>query len=111
MSGILLASFPNSRIKPRPATTSSDTQIEPVPTGVATIVAPANLNRTTLTIRNLGNTDAYYGYDASIDGSVGTNGGMLIKGLDSVDIDDPGDIYVFQNQVAVLNIAIDEGQG
>jgi len=111
MSGILLASFPNSRIKPRPATTSSDTFSITVPTAVATLIAAANPNRTVLTIRNTSPTDAYYGYDAGITVAPGPTSGFLLKGLDSVDIQDPGDVYVIQSSGVAIQIDVDAGQG
>lgn len=106
----LLASFPNSRIKPRPATSQSDTLIVSVPAGVPTLVAPANQNRTLITLRNTSSADtAYYGYDANIDDQVGPDGGMPLLPNDSVDLQDPGDIYVFC--ASAVDIAIDQGEG
>lgn len=107
----LLASFPNSRIKPRPATTQSDTYIATVPSGVATLIAAANVNRTLITVRNNSTSDIYYGYDASITGSVGANGGFLLKAYDSVDLGDPGNIYIFQSSGVAVLVSIDEGEG
>lgn len=112
MSATLLASFPNSRIKPRPATAQSATDIITIPSGIATLIAPANVNRTELLLRNLSNNvDLYYGYNNSVDGTVGPSGGMLLKAFDSAKIVDPGNIYVFQSSGGSINIAIDEGEG
>ena len=110
---MVLASFPNSRIKPRPARTTGDTQILTlVGGGVVTTVAVANPNRVNLLLRNLSTTDSiYYGYDNTIDGSPGAQGGFLISPLQSVLIDDPRDIFVFNGNVGTVNIDIDEGLG
>jgi len=110
MPAVLLASFPNSRIKPRPATTLSNTFGIAVPNGVATLIAAANPNRTLVTIRNTSNSDAYYGYDATITVG-GPLTGFLLKGLDSVDIQDPGDIFVIQTSAVSITIDVDQGQG
>lgn len=112
MPVILLASFPNSRIKPRPARTQGDTQIVSVANGGASLVAPANANRTNILIRNLSAVETiYYGYDASVDGSVGANGGFAILPYDTANIDDPGSIYIFNGGAAPVDISIDEGEG
>lgn len=108
----LLASFPNSRIKPRPATSQSDTSIVTCPTGMATLIAPANPNRTLITIRNIAvGLTGYYGYDNAIDGSPGANGGFELRGGDSADIQDPGDVYFFNNSGSPIDVSIDEGEG
>jgi len=112
MAAVLLASFPNSRIKPRPATTQSSTAILTIPSGIATLVAIANLNRTLLLIRNLNSTsNLFYGYTATVDGLVRPDGGMLIKPFDTAEIDDPGNVYIYQNSGSPIEISIDEGEG
>jgi len=107
--GIKLASLPNSRVKPRPATTQSTTVILSIPTGVVTLVRPANPNNTDVMLRNLSNAnDIYYGYVNTIDGL--TTGFKLVP-LDAIDLDDPGNIYVLQNSGGPLLVCLDEGQG
>lgn len=112
MAATLLASFPNSRIKPRPARTQGSTQIATVATGGASLVLAANLNRTNALIRNLSPTATiWYGYDSSIDDTPGAQGGFAILPYDTANIDDPGNIYIYQNSGASVNISIDEGEG
>ena len=106
----LLASFPNSRIKPRPATSTSDTPIVTCPAGMVTLLLPPNANRTVATIRPL-TGEGYYGYDILIDGSPGANGGFYLKALDSADLQDPGAIYFFNDTASPIDVAIDEGEG
>lgn len=108
-----LASFPNSRIKPRPARTTGDTEIVSVPGGsIVTQILAANANRVNALVRNLSTTDSvYYGYDNAIDGSVGPQGGFLLSPLQSVVLDDPRAIYVFNGNVGAVDIDIDEGSG
>lgn len=110
---MVLASFPNSRIKPRPATTQSDTEILTVTAGpgVTQVLLP-NPNRTTALIRNLDSTvSLYYGYDNSVDDQVGADGGMLLSPLQSVNIENPGALYIFNPSGSAVNVAIDEGEG
>lgn len=109
---IFLASFPNSRIKPRPARTTGDTDIVEIPNNVTTKILDADPNRVNALLRNLSsNFPIYYGYDNSVNSSVGETGGMLVAPLDSVVIDDPRDVYVFQNSGGPINISLDVGQG
>lgn len=112
MPVILLASFPNSRIKPRPARTQGHTEIATLAPGGASLVAPANLNRTNLLLRNLSATETiYYGYDASVDATPGPTGGFAVLPYDTANIDDPGSIYVYNGGLASVNVSIDEGEG
>jgi hypothetical protein len=108
-----LASFPNSRIKPRPVRTQGDTQIQTLAAGpLVTQILPANLNRVNALIRNLDSSNnLYYGYDNAIDGSVGPQGGFLLSPLQTVSIDDPRAIYIFNGNGVPVNICIDEGEG
>lgn len=107
-----LASFPNSRIKPRPATSARDSFIFEVPDGGATLVVPQNVNRTDVLIKNLDSINSvYYGYDASIDDNVGANGSTELKAGESISIDVATDIYVFNNSGGAINVSVDEGEG
>lgn len=110
---MVLASFPNSRIKPRPARTTGDTQIQTLPAGPGvTLVLAANVNRTNALIRNLSTSlNIYYGYDASIDGSPGAQGGFLLSPLQTVSLDDPRAIYIYNGNSVTVDIDIDEGSG
>ena len=109
MTGIKLASLPNSRVKPRPATTQSSTVIISIPTGVVTLVRAANANNTDVMLRNLSNSDPlYYGYVNTIDG---INTGFELMPLDATDLDDPGNVFVLQNSGGPLLVCLDKGQG
>lgn len=108
----VLASFPNSRIKPRPATSQRDTSIVEVPDGGVSSVASPNQNRTDIQLRNLDSANSvYYGYENSIDDSVGASGSVELKAGETVSIDVTSEIFVFNNSGAAINIAIDEGEG
>lgn len=107
--GIRLASFPNSRIKPRPATSQSTTTIVSIPTGTVTLVRSEDPNNTQVVLRNLSNSDLiFYGYVNTIDG---VNTGFELTPLDAIVIDDPGDVFVLQNSGGPLLVCLDNGQG
>lgn len=112
MASIQLASFPNSRIKPRPSRTQGDTEIITINPGPAQVAVPANLNRTDLNLRNLDSAiTMYVGYDASIDDQVGPNGAMPVRPNEVVSLTDPRDIYIFIPGAVALNVAVDQGEG
>jgi hypothetical protein len=108
--GTRLASFPNSRIKPRPARSAGVTVILSVPSGApATLIVPANVDRTSVLVRNIDPaTDGWYGYTAGVDG---VTEGELLKAGEPVTLDDQGDIYFYQNSGAPIKISYDEGVG
>lgn len=110
---MVLASFPNSRIKPRPARTTGDTQIQTLAAGPGvTQILPANANRVNALVRNLSTSlNLYYGYDNAIDGSPGPQGGFLLSPLQSVVLDDPRAIFMFNGNGVTVDIDIDEGSG
>jgi len=76
MPFFLYASFPNSRIKPRPSTVTAITFVVTVADNTAavpTLLSPANLNRTYISLENLSTADdMVYGYatTGAIDPSV-----------------------------------------
>ena len=108
----LYASFPNSRIKTRNATTQEFTPIVVCPPGVATKVLVADPNRTFATIRNLdSSTLIYYGFVSTIDGTV-PNGGFLIEPLEAANgIPTLQDVWIYNSGGASVNVAIDYGEG
>lgn len=110
---VQLASFPNSRIKPRPVRSQGDTEILTLAGGPGvTQILPANLNRVNALVRNLDSTNnLYYGYDNAIDGSPGAQGGFLLSPLQTVSLDDPRAIFIYNGNAAPVNICIDEGEG
>jgi hypothetical protein len=103
-----LASFQDSRSKPRKATSTAKTYTQTI-TDVPVLVRPANPNRTYLTLRNesLG-VDMRYAYDiADLPAQ-----GFLIRFGESVDMESPQDIFgvcVIAGQT--VDICMDEGNG
>ena len=135
MPGIIqcLASFPNSRIRPRKPTASAITRgrtlepagtLGPVNPAVTepveadedsqtvngnTVINARNLNRTYITIRNVDPSDAMaYGYEDTIDLALD---GMILRAGDSVDLESPQTIYGISLGIASINIRFDRGIG
>lgn len=110
---VQLASFPNSRVKPRPVRTTGTTRIVSIPGGsVVTQILAADSNRVNVLIRNLDSSlDLYYGYSPTIDNNVGVNGGFELKPFDTANLDDPRPIYIFNANPGAVLIALDIGQG
>ena len=112
MAFLVLASLPNSRIKPRPSTSLRDTKIAVTPSGIASLVAPENINRTNIVLKNLDSVNSvWYGYDDQIDDQSGNQGGMELKAGEAATIDVTTDIYVYQESGSNIEIGIDEGSG
>jgi hypothetical protein len=105
---VCLASFQDSRVKPRKATTTALTYTQVVP-DVATSIRPANANRTYLTLRNesLG-VDLRYAYrlaDLPLSG-------FLVRFGESVDIESPQEIFAVATIAGqTVPISMDEGSG
>ncbi|MEO5348887.1 MAG: hypothetical protein H7836_04500 [Magnetococcus sp. YQC-3] len=106
-----LASFKNSRVSTRQATTSADVVPVPVSTGPAnTLVAPVNTNRTYITLRNentLAGDDMRYDY---FDNPAILTQGFLIKAGEAVDLENQTAIYA-RAVVNAVQLSVDEGQG
>lgn len=106
-----LASFKNSRVSTRQATTSADVVKITVATGPGnTLVAPANTNRTYVTLRSentLAGDDLRYDY---FDNPAILTQGFLIKAGEAVDLENQSDIYARAVTNAVV-CSVDEGQG
>lgn len=106
-----LASFPNSRIKPRDARTTGQTNIQTINAGVTLNVAPQNADRTDLIIRNLDSiSSVFYGYVNTIDGSP-ANEGFELKPLESIEIQGTQDVFIHNPNAGPVNIVTDEGSG
>lgn len=110
---VQLASFPNSRVKPRPVRSTGTTQIITIPAGPGvTQILNADPNRVNVLIRNLDSAlDLYYGYSNTINGSPGVNGGFELKPFDTANLDDPRPIYIYNGNGSPVNICLDIGQG
>jgi hypothetical protein len=103
------ASFSNSRIKPRAATTEADTHNLVVNDTVA-LMFPYNENRTTLTIRNesFGN-DFRYSYSAA---TCSATLGFLVRFGEVVEISGPMPVYCCAVTPGTsIPICADEGSG
>lgn len=103
------ASFSNSRIKPRAATTEGATYNKTI-TPVPALLFPYNENRTTLTIRNesLG-VDFRYSYSLA---GVSQTTGFLVRFGEAVELSGPMPVYACScSLVDSVPICADEGSG
>ena len=105
-----LASFQNSRIRPRKATVYAIThQLTVAATPTETVIHAANPNRTYLTLRNLDPTlNLQYGYPSQF-GALLTQG-FLLKAGDAVDLESTEEIRAIGIGGAVA-VCYDEGSG
>ena len=104
MALIDLASFPNSRIKPRAATTDSNIYNGSVPASTVFMARPIVAERTYATLKN--NTGAALYYDRH--GHPDTDGFLLEAGQ-AIDLEGPQAIYLWNTTGG--NWTIDEGIG
>lgn len=104
MALIDLASFPNSRIKPRAATTESFIYIGTLNPSEVTMVRPFLDERTYATLKN--NTGAALYYDRH--GNPDTDGFLLEAGQ-AIDLEGPQAIYLWAPTGGAWSI--DEGRG
>jgi hypothetical protein len=106
-----LASFKNSRVSTRQATTSAGVTPVPIATGPGnTLVSPANTNRTYITLRSentLAGDDLRYDY---FDNPLMLTDGFLIKAGEAVDLENQSALYA-RAVTNVVNLSVDEGQG
>lgn len=105
------ASFKNSRVSTRKATTQSITgEINILTSSPNTLISAANLNRTYLTLRNENATagnDIRYAYS---DSPTILTTGFLLKAGEAVDLESPQDVYA-RAVVANVLVSTDEGTG
>ena len=113
-----LASFKNSRIYGRKATTSALTTTAVVANsaGPISLVDAANVDRTYLTLENNHATDALrYGYATG--GTAPTlayllaSGMLLVAGAVAADLETPEAIYAVSETLNTIPVTIDKGQG
>lgn len=104
------ASFKNSRISPRAATTQADTAKTAVNSsaGPNTLVLAADPARTYCTMRNTSSTDNIR-YAYADDPNILTEG-MLLKAGEAVDMESPTDIYA-RSEGLSLDVILDIGRG
>lgn len=104
-----LASFQNSRIRPRNATTTAQTGSVTISNVTETTIRPANVNRTYMTLRNLDSTNPIrYGYPAQY-GTLSVDG-FLLKAGDAVDLESTEEIRAIASGGSVIS-CWDEGSG
>lgn len=109
MAGIKLASFPNSRIKPRAATRVAFTSRVTIPNNVPTLLLAANPNRTYVSVYNESATDVFYNYGGPV---VDPASSFKIPGFGTIsDMQSPQDIYVLQSSGGDIVLSIDQGEG
>jgi hypothetical protein len=105
------ASFKNSRVSTRAATTSTNVWRQPVALGPAnTLVASPNANRTYITLRNENvgaNDDIRYDY---FDNANILTEGFLLKAGEAIDLETTQFIYA-QAVTNPVTMSIDEGSG
>jgi hypothetical protein len=104
------ASFKNSRVSTRKATTFADVEQITVNTGSNTLISAANPNRTYLTLRNENGTsgnDIRYDY---FDNPNILTEGFLLRAGEAVDLEATQDIYA-QGVASSVVCSVDEGQG
>lgn len=88
-----LASFPNSRIKPRSATRLSTVGQVVIPANTATLLRPELAERTTLTIYNQ-SLSGTLRYKRGVNTNINVDGFLL--GPDrAIDLDGPQNIWVY----------------
>ena len=107
MAGTKLASFPNSRIKPRPATRVRATDDLLVTSAVPVSIAPATPDRTSLTLFNRGAFDLRYQYATNVNILVD---GFVLPSLSSVDLDSPEEVFA-QAIGTDTTVSLDDGIG
>ena len=108
MPFIDLASFPNSRIKPRSATQISEINNVELAPSTATLVRPIDPDRTVCTIGNQsGSISIRYLRGTSDD--IDTKGYILLPGQ-AIDLEGPQSIWLYAEGGSVL-VTYDDGRG
>lgn len=104
------ASFKNSRVSTRQATSSADVKEVVISNAANTLVAPANTNRTYITIRSEATTagdDLRYDY---FDNPNILTEGFLLKASEAIDLENQSTIYA-RAVVNPVTASVDEGSG
>jgi len=92
MAFTLIGSFPNSQIRPTPATQTENNPVIPIPADTVTIVLNENSDRVSATLINEGPTDVRY--TAGAENPSAAEGTLLVAGS-SIDIDGPEEYKFF----------------
>lgn len=104
-----LASYPNSRVKPRPATSEgviSVVELE-ASTGSNVMILPIDANRVIATLSNPSTVDIRYDYFDNV--NILTEGFLLKAGC-SIDIESKGEVYAISTG-SVVEVQLDIGRG
>lgn len=107
MPFIDLASFPNSRIKPRAATRVCEIYQVSIPANTPTLVSDANDDRTYITIYNQ-SSSAPLRYSRGSSTNIDTEG-FYLSAERAVDLEGPQSLYVWSPSAII--ISVDEGVG
>lgn len=104
-----LASYPNSRVKPRPATSEGVVSVVSLNSSVGTnvMILPIDANRVIATLSNPSNTDIRYDYFNN--NNILTEGFLLKAGC-SIDIESKGEVYA-RSTGASVEVQLDIGRG
>jgi len=116
MALVFLASFPDSRTYPRPATSFAVTSSGVVPVGVVTPVISGDDNTTYVTIRNISGVDDLFFFYKDVGSPPPLladilNDGMLLEAGDAYEIESKQDVYCATNGGAPVMFRLDHGFG
>jgi hypothetical protein len=116
MSVVFLASFPDSRTYPRPATKYAVTSAGIIPVGVVTPVISGDDNTTYVTIRNISLVDDLYFFYKDVGTAAPSlsdilNDGMKLEAGDAYEIESKQDVYCATAGGAPVLFRLDHGFG
>lgn len=104
------ASFKNSRISPRKATTKANTVTITVSNTANTQLVPQNMNRTYLTLRSEATSSGQdIRYDYFNNPNILTEG-FILKAGEAVDLESPTEVWARAVTSPVV-VSVDEGEG
>lgn len=103
----VLGSFPNSQIRPRNASQNEDTSNIFIANTTVQVIAPANLNRTSLTILNEGPGDLRW--RTADEGAPTATDGFLLKKGASIQVESLEEVQAYA--IGDCNVSIQEGEG
>lgn len=116
MALIFLASFPDSRQYPRPATKTAVTSSGVIPVGLVTPIILGDDNTTYVTIRNISAIDDMYFFYKDVGSPAPLladilNDGMKLEAGDAYEIESKQDVYAATNGGAPVMFRLDHGFG
>lgn len=116
MALIFLASFPDSRTYPRPATKYAVTSSGVTPVGIVTPTISGDDNTTYVTLRNISTVDPLFFYYKNVGDPAPSladviNDGFLLDAGDAYQIESQQDVYTATNGGAPVLFRLDHGFG